>query len=77
MIASDPIGQGVQAHYVKIDEAMIEVRTAKCIANLCDYSHRHIQRLCDEGELIAYKSEGMYWIPTTEIRKMTLKRLTF
>ena len=61
------VGQVVSKMTVTLDGVTIPVVPAKFASNRLGYSRRHMNRLCDEGELIAIKICGVWFIHELEI----------
>ena len=55
-------GQSAGGIYLCIDGVFVPVVTLSLAAKMLGYSRRHTRRLCDEGQLIALKSHGRWWV---------------
>lgn len=70
-------GQVGPAMYMDILGVKTRVYTAKPFAHITGYSRRHIRTLCDEGKLIAYKRDGLWWIPESQLGSTAVIGLPF
>lgn len=67
------VGQVVQV-YVLVDGVSVEVISTREAGLRLNYHDKYIAKMCDMGQLIAFKIFGRWLIPVLEVERITKVR---